>query len=195
MVSGIVLAAGKAVRMGRPKLLLELGGQPVLRRVLEAALRSSLDEVSCVVREPEAMAGRVALAHDRLHWIANPAADRGQSTSIVAGLRALHNRSEAALFVAGDQPMITAELIDALLDHFKSSKAWIIAPAYRGEARNPVLFRRELFSELLGLTGDRGGRGLMQKFPAQTALIEWRDERPFLDLDTSEDYEKLKRFF
>jgi molybdenum cofactor cytidylyltransferase len=68
----------------------------------------------------------------------------------------------------------------------------IVAPKFNGEARNPVLFRRELFPELLKLTGDRGGRALLEKHRKKTTLVEWPDELPFLDIDLPEDYERLK---
>jgi molybdenum cofactor cytidylyltransferase len=68
----------------------------------------------------------------------------------------------------------------------------IVAPKYKGQARNPVLFRRELFPDLLTLTGDRGGRALLEKHRKKAALIEWKEEAPFLDIDGAENYERLK---
>jgi molybdenum cofactor cytidylyltransferase len=55
-----------------------------------------------------------------------------------------------------------------------------------------VLFRRNLFPELLQLSGDRGGHVLIEKHRNKTALVEWKDEIPFLDIDVHEDYERLK---
>lgn len=193
MISGIVLAAGSAERMGRQKLLLELKGKPVLERVLEAALASDLDEVICVVRELGEIQEKIPLRHEKLRWIQNEKAQEGLSTSVIAGLRAASPKSEAALFLVGDQPMVKAELINGLIELFRKEKAPIVAPVYQGESRNPVLFRRELFPEILKLTGDRGARGLIEKYRDQTARLEWDDETPFVDLDTWEDYLRLSR--
>ena len=192
MISAVVLAAGRAERMGEQKLLLPLNDKPVLQWVLESALSSSLQEVTCVVRDLKPVRQRITLAHDRLHWLVNYAADRGQSTSVIAGLWAIDPRSEGALFLVGDQPLVREDLIDALIERFEQSSALIVAPSFKGRARNPVLFRRELFPELLKLTGDRGGRLLIEKYKNSTDLVEWHQEMPFLDIDVREDYERLK---
>ena len=192
MISAVVLAAGRAERMGEQKLLLPLNDKPVLQWVLESALSSSLHEVTCVVRDLKPIRQRITLAHSRLHWLVNYAADRGQSTSVIAGLWAIDPRSEGALFLVGDQPLVRKDLIDALIERFEQSSALIVAPSFKGRARNPVLFRRELFHELLKLTGDRGGRLLLEKYKSGTDLVEWHQEMPFLDIDVREDYEKLK---
>jgi molybdenum cofactor cytidylyltransferase len=83
-------------------------------------------------------------------------------------------------------------LLDALIQRFEQSSALIVAPSFKGQARNPVLFRRELFPELLRLTGDRGGRFLIEKHKRRTDFVEWQQEMPFIDIDVREDYERLK---
>lgn len=193
MISAVVLAAGRAERMGEQKLLLPLGGKPVLQWVLESALAADLHEVICVVRDLRPIREQISLADDRLCWLVNYAADRGQSTSVVAGLWAIDPKSDGALFLVGDQPMIRSELIDAMVDRFESSSACIVAPSFEGQTRNPVLFRRNVFPELLQLRGDHGGRVLIEKNRDKTVLVEWDDEIPFMDLDVREDYERLKQ--
>lgn len=192
MVSGIVLAAGEAKRMGLQKLLLDFRGKPVLQWVLEAALISDLKEVICVVRGQKEVRQRVSLGEDKLRWVTNYHAHQGQSTSLAAGLRAVSPRSSAALFLVGDQPLIRTELINRMVDLYLRSAAPIVAPVFHGENRNPVLFHRDLFPELLQLTGDRGGRSLIDKHREKAAFLECDDEAPFLDLDIWPDYERLK---
>ena len=121
-----------------------------------------------------------------------PALHRGQSTSVIAGLWAANPNSDGVIFIVGDQPLIRKELIDALIEKFEDSSASIVAPIFNGEARNPVLFRRDVFPDLLNLTGDRGGRSLLDKYRQQTALVDWKEELPFLDIDVAADYERLK---
>ena len=193
MIAGVVLAAGEAQRMGRQKLLLDLRGKPILQWVLEAALSSELDEVVCVVREANEIQKGISLKDDKLRWVTNEKASEGQNTSVIAGLKAISPQSEAALFLVGDQPLLKRDLIDGLIDLFRKTAALIVAPTFQGQTRNPVLFRKELFPEFLELTGDRGGRGLIEKYKEKTALLEWKDGAPFLDVDTREDYEALKR--
>lgn len=192
MISAVILAAGRAERMGEPKLFLPLGGKPVLQWVIESALASDLDEIVCVSRELESARRQIKLADARLFWLLNYAADRGQSTSVIAGLWAVNPASDGVMFLLGDQPLIRKELINSLIEKFEESSALIVAPKFKDEARNPVLFRRELFPDLLKLTGDRGGRALLETHRKQTALVEWKDEASFLDIDEPADYERLK---
>lgn len=191
MISAVILAAGRAQRMGEQKLLLPLRGKPVLQWVLEAVLAANVAEVICVARDLESVRQGISLADPRLYWLVNYAADRGQSTSVIAGLWAIDPHSDGALFLVGDQPMIRTELIDALIERFENGSAWIVAPSFHGQPRNPVLFRRDLFPELLQLTGDRGGRMMIEKYRDSTALVEWQDEIAFMDVDVREDYERL----
>jgi len=193
MISAVVLAAGRAQRMGEQKLFLPLRGKPVLQWVLETALASDVHEVICVVRDLKSVRPGIRLVDERLFWLVNHAADRGQSTSVVAGLWATNPKSQGALFLVGDQPMVQRELTDSLIQRFKSSPALIIAPTFGGQPRNPVLFRRDLFPELLKLTGDRGGRVLLEKYVDKAELVEWHEEAPFIDIDVREDYERLNK--
>ena len=193
MISGIILAAGAAQRMGQQKLLLDLKGKPILQWVLEAALSSELDEVVCVVREANEIQKGISLKDDKLRWVTNEKASEGQNTSVIAGLKAINPQSEAALFLVGDQPLVKRDLIDGLIDLFRKTAALIVAPTFQGQTRNPVLFHRDLFPELLKLAGDRGGRGLIEKYKNKTVFLEWKEEAPFLDVDRWEDYERLKR--
>jgi molybdenum cofactor cytidylyltransferase len=178
--------------MGEQKLLLPLAGKPVLQWVLESAVASDVAEVVCVVRSLELLPARIAVHDAKLVWLVNDKADRGQSTSVIAGLWAINPESAGALFMVGDQPLVQTELINTLISRFKQSSALIDAPTYCGEPRNPVLFRRDLFPELLQLSGDRGGRGLLAKHAARTEFVEWQDGVSFMDLDVREDYERLK---
>jgi molybdenum cofactor cytidylyltransferase len=192
MISSVILAAGRAESMGEPKSLLPLRGKPVLQWVLESALASVVHEVVCVVHDLKTLRRRISLVDKRLYWLTNHAADRNQSTSLIAGLWAIDPKSNGALFLAGDQPMIRPELINALVERFEKGEALIVAPSFQGQSRNPVLFRRDLFGELLQLTGDRDGRVLIQKYRKKTALVEWKDELSFKDIDVYSDYERIK---
>jgi molybdenum cofactor cytidylyltransferase len=187
MISSIVLAAGRAENLGEQNLLLPLRGKPVLQWILESALASDLHEIVCVVRDLRAVRRRISLADERLYWIINDAADRGQSTSVIGGLWAINPKSDGALFLVGDQPMIQSKLIDSLVKRFRSSAALIVAPNFQGQVRNPILFRRDLFPELLQLTGDRDLRLLREKYRRKTAVVKWNDETSFMEIDLGDE--------
>jgi molybdenum cofactor cytidylyltransferase len=192
MISAVVLAAGKGERMGESKLFLPWRGKTVLQWVLECVLASAVREVICVVRDLAAARAYISVTDERLSWLVNDQADAGQSSSVLAGLWAVNGRSDRALFVVGDQPMLDSALLDALIDRSKRISAPIVAPSFKGEIRNPVLFRRELFPELLKLKGDYGGRSLIKKFREGVELVEWDEETTFMDIDDQKDYERLK---
>jgi molybdenum cofactor cytidylyltransferase len=103
-----------------------------------------------------ASAGRgITIENERLIWLLKYGAAGGPNSSMIAGLWAIDPKSDGVLFLAGDQPFIRSELIDALIERFESGHALIVAPSFQGQPRNPLLFRRELFPDLLKLTGDR----------------------------------------
>jgi molybdenum cofactor cytidylyltransferase len=192
MISSVVLAAGRADRAREQGLLLPLRDKPVLQLVLESALASDLHEIVCVVRDLEAVRRRISLVDERLYWLTNQATDQGQSGSVIAGLWAIDPKSDGALLLMGNQPMVRRELINSLVERFENTHALIVAPSFQGQTRNPVLFRRDLFPQLLQLTGDQSGRVLIEKYRKKTALVEWNNEVSFMGIDVREDYEKMK---
>ena len=192
MVSAVVLAAGRAKNIGEQKALLPLRDEPVLQRVLEGALASRVREVVCVVSDLASAGQHLTIANERLIWLLKYGADGAPNSSMIAGLWAIDPKSDGVLFLAGDQPFIRSELIDALIERFESGHALIVAPSFQGQPRNPLLFRRELFPDLLKVAGEQSGRALLEKNRDKAELIPWAEEIPFFDIDVRTDYEHLK---
>jgi molybdenum cofactor cytidylyltransferase len=191
MVSAVVLAAGRVESMEEQKVLLPLRDKPVLQRVLEGALASKLREVVCVVSDFTSAGRHITVENERLIWLVNYGGG-GPNSSMIAGLWAIDPSSDGVLFLAGDQPFIRSELIDALIERFESGHALIVAPSFQGQPRNPLLFRRQLFPDLLKLTGDRSGLALLEKHRDRAELVPWGEEIPFFDIDVRTDYEHFK---
>ncbi len=189
-VAAVVLAAGGSKRMGQPKQLLPIDGQPMVRRVVQAVCRAALAQVVVVVG---AQGERVAqaLADLELEVVYNPAWEQGMSTSLRAGLGALRPEIEAALLVLADQPGLTPAVLSALVEGYRASRARIVAPFYRGRRGNPVLFARALFDELGQVEGDKGGRALLVRFEQEVMHVNLDDGAILLDVDTRQDYEEL----
>ncbi|ABZ85216.1 conserved hypothetical protein [Heliomicrobium modesticaldum Ice1] len=99
------------------------------------------------------------------------------------------------LFLPGDQPFIEPLLIAAMANAFfqKNDRRAIVVPRHAGQWRSPVLFGVAWRSALSTLTGDQGGRDLIQKNPGCLVSVDWADEGPFADVDTWTDYEALQR--
>lgn len=190
VMAAIVLAAGLARRMGQPKLLLELGGAPVIRRSVEAVIAAGLDEVVVVV-PPANAAIQDALGGLAVRFAVNPSPEAGQAGSVVAGVRALRpGTTTAALITLGDQPGVPPPVISRLLEVLRTTGKPIVAPVYREGRGNPVLFSASIFPELLALAGDRGARSVVDADPERVALVRFDLPMP-PDLDTPEDYERL----
>ena len=191
MIAGIVLAAGRSSRLGRPKQLLPVLGEPLLRHTLHRVLASSLDNVVLVVGH-DADTIRDAVAGLSLDVVFNPDAALGQSTSVRAGLAALSPDVDAAVFILGDQPSINPDVIDALISAWRESRAPILAPLYEDGMGNPVLFDRRVFPKLAALQGDTGARPVVQAYHASgdLQLVPAAGPAP-PDVDTEADYDAL----
>ena len=190
-IAAIILAAGSASRMGSPKQLLDWGGRPLVRVVAEHALAARLDRVLVVVGAAgDAVAA--ALAGLPVEIVENPAYAEGQSTSLRAGVAALGPEVGAALVLLGDQPFVTPAIIERLVGAWRTSDAAIVAPVYRGQRGNPVLFARAVFDELLAVQGDQGARAILAADPARIRTVPFDDDRPLADIDTLEDYQRLQ---
>ncbi len=185
--AGVVLAAGQSARFGAPKVLLEWQGVPLVRRAAEVAIEAGLDPVIVVVGE-HADAIRAALEELAVDIVSNPAWVEGQSTSLRAGLSAAAGAG-CAVFLLADQPCLTAETLLALLSAHRGSLAPVVAPRVGGQRANPVLFDRVTFADLGSITGDRGGRAVIEHWPVR--FVDMQDERLLVDIDTPEDYRRL----
>jgi molybdenum cofactor cytidylyltransferase len=192
MVSAIVLAAGKSEPTEKPKLFLPLGGKTVLQWVLESVLATAVSEVICVVRDLLPVRAHISLVDERLSWLVNDQADMRRSSSVIAGLWAVDRRSDGALFVAGDQTMLDRALIDALIERFEKGAAPIVAPHFRGAIRNPAIFRRELFHELLKLKGDHDGRAVIKKYRARLERLPWSEKATSINIANQKDHARIK---
>ena len=186
-IAALFLAAGSSRRMGRPKLLLELGGKALIRRAVEQAAASRADEVVVVVGPNRAEMER-ALAGTGARLVDNPDHLSGMASSLRAGLRALGPAVGAAVVLLGDQPFQGAEIINRLIETYRLGGAPIVVPLYAGRRGNPVLFDRSLFAELARQDGDQGGREVIAADLGRVATVPFESERPQRDLDTWDDY-------
>jgi molybdenum cofactor cytidylyltransferase len=190
VIAAVVLAAGLSRRMGQAKLLMPVGGRAIVRYVVESVLAGGVDLV-WVVTGPDVEPIEAALAGLEVQIAVNPAPEEGQASSLRAGIAALPASVDAVLIALGDQPSLAPSIIPALLAARRTSPKLIVAPRYRDGQGNPVLFKREIFPELLRLTGDQGARPIIQKEPARVEWVELDLPMP-PDVDTLDDYEKIR---
>lgn len=196
-VGAVLLAAGAGRRMGgRPKMLLELGGVPLVVRQLVALSGAGVDEV-VVVLGHHADAVEAAIGHFPITLVRNPAPDEGQASSVRAGLQALSPGLDAVIVALADQPLIGSQDITALISAFrKRGDALMVVPRVAADGGdpqpgNPVIFDGALREQWLSGAADLACRKWRQ---AHGELVSWldTDNRRFrVDIDTPGDLERF----
>lgn len=192
MICALVLAAGRSERMGTQKLLLPLGGKPVITRIVDELQQSPLEQIFVVVgREGKAI--QQALKNRTVSFVTNPDFTGDMLGSIRCGLRALPTRCGAVLMALGDQPNITAQLVGKLITAFLQSRRGIIVPAHAGHRGHPVLVAKRYCEELLHQFEGAGLRGLLEAHSDDIFRLDVPDAATLQDMDTPEDYQRHLR--
>ncbi len=188
-MTAVVLAAGRASRMGEEKLLLPLGGAPVIRHVVEAVLAARPRETIVVVnpRNRDAIVGALRGLDPRV--VCNDRFADGIATSIAAGVAAASAASEGVILVQGDQPFVTTDMLLALVAAWQEERPAFVAASYGGLRTTPVLFARALYPELRALEGDVGARSVLARHRGATVAFP---EAAGSDLDTKADYQAVR---
>lgn len=189
-VIGIILAAGESSRMGAIKQMLPFKGKTILQWVIDNAIASSLQEVIAVIGHRAELIEPIIAGKD-LKVVINNDYRKGQSSSILTGLLALPEETEAVLFILGDQPLVAPETINRILNAYKDSQYPIVLPVFNGIRGNPVLFSRETFFHLKSLDGDCGARPLFKEYDGNILEVPVDDPNIRFDLDTEDDYRRL----
>jgi molybdenum cofactor cytidylyltransferase len=176
--------------MGRPKQLLRYRGKTLLRHAVDAAMGSRCRPVIVVVGAQSRLM-RDELIGLPVGIVENSDWDRGMGASIRAGLGALiADRTPPAVTITlCDQPAVTLELINQLIDRHDIDKPPIVASFYNGILGVPALFDRQLFDELLHLNDSSGARELIRRHAHVTARIDFAQGA--IDVDTPDDFDRL----
>jgi molybdenum cofactor cytidylyltransferase len=192
-VLGLVLAAGASTRMGRPKQLAELGGQPLLEHVLRALEDAPVDGVVVALGANAAeVRARVDLGR-AVPLVVEDWAE-GMGHVLASALAAEPARGHRATVVLlGDQPLVSGRAVARLVEAWRSGAGPVVTAAYGGRPGHPKLFDHRLLPELRRLSGDAGARDLLAANPGWVHQVEVGDLGSDADVDVEDDLRRVGR--
>lgn len=187
----IILAAGASTRLGTPKQLLTYGGQSLLFRATKTALASICQPV-VIVLGAYAEPLKQEVKDLPVEVVENPNWTEGMSSSIRTGITAINHFSDkidAAILMLCDQPFVSVDIINNLVETYRVTNQLIIASEYSESLGVPALFSRSLFAELLILKGAEGAKRVITKYSNKVDKIAFSDGA--VDIDTPHDYQEF----
>jgi len=192
MLSMVVLAAGKSTRMRGPnKLLAHVEGVPMIRSVVQTALRSKVDEVVVVLGWEEEKI-RSALSGLDCKMVVNRNFEQGQSSSVKVGLSQINPSSRAVLILPGDVAKIDTCSINMVIERYDQGGCLIVVAGHEGKSGHPILFDKQLFPEIARINEETFGlKAVIKKHQDEVCLVETGSEYVLKDVDTTNDLEKL----
>ena len=194
-MAGVVLAAGMSQRMGGNKLLLDLGGQPVVRWAVRRALDAGLAPVLVVFGYE---ADRVQNVLEGLAYepVVNREYEQGIDRSVKIGIAHVPDDADAAVVMLADMPLVTAEMIAATVSRYRETGAPLVISEYDGVCAPPTLYDRSLFCEFAAADG-RGegcGKRIVKRHRDVAVALAFRGDA-ITDLDVPEDYARVQSTF
>jgi molybdenum cofactor cytidylyltransferase len=193
-IAALILAAGQSKRMGQEnKLLLPYGDETVLTHVLDQVKQAGLMS-KFVVTGHQAQEVAQELSHHDVTFFHNDLFDEGIATSVKLGISSLPEDVDAALIILGDMPDISVNILSQIMAAYDPAQGRsIIIPKHNGKRGNPILWDCEFFSEFDRLEGDMGAKILLSEYPEYIHEVEVGSDAIFLDIDTYEAYEQLRK--
>lgn len=182
--AAVIMAAGGSSRMGSLKQLIQIHGRSLLRCAAEAACAAQVEDVVIVLGH-EAARLRGELRGLRARVVENAAWQTGMRSSLQAGIRALAPETQAALFMVCDQPHVTTEHLNALIDALPASGLDPVASGYSGTVGVPAIIPRTYFADLLALPGETGAKSFLLAHAARIKIVPFPGGEA--DIDTPAD--------
>ncbi len=184
-IAGVVPAAGRSLRMGRPKSLLDAGGgRTFIERVATTLARGGCAPVVVVLRDVNAPEGALA-RRVGARVVANPSPEEGPVASVRCALRALPAGVGGIAVLPVDHPLVEPTTIEELIAAFDAdAEPDAVVPTYQGRRGHPVLLRSTLFAEIMEDDLAEGLRTVLRRDPARVRELAVDDPGVLADLDT-----------
>lgn len=183
----IVLAAGESKRMGSPKMLLDFGGKTMLERVIENVTASEIPNVLVVMgAEREKLTEIIERLPVSLCF--NENYKEGMLSSVKCGFRNVPQDTDAVLVFQGDQPFISPEVVNSVIEKYLSSDFGLVVPVFDGKRGHPLLIGQKYFSKIEFLDSSEGLRSLTRKNSKDVLEVNTNQPGILRDFDTYADY-------
>jgi molybdenum cofactor cytidylyltransferase len=195
MISGILLAAGESSRMeGAFKPLLAWGSGTVIDACVKSLRDSRLGQIIVVLGHREAEI-RSRLAGSGVEFAINPDYKLGMLSSVKTALSQLSPQSTAVLIALVDQPMVTAEMINQIIDAYEKGDKRVVLPVYEGRHGHPIILSRDFEEEIMRLEdlSPEGLRTLINAYRDEILEVPVNSAAVTDDIDRPEDYERLSK--
>ena len=190
MLAAVILSGGASTRMGSPKALLPYQGRPFLEHLLEVVQNPRIG-VRRVVLGAHAEPIARAIPLDPCEIVINDQWEKGQLNSIQAGLRSLPSGTDGMIVCLIDHPLISARLVDALIDQFYATRAPVVLPVYEGRRGHPVIFSAAVYGELDRAPADVGARSVVWSHSREVSEYPTLEEGCVLNLNDPETFDRV----
>jgi molybdenum cofactor cytidylyltransferase len=184
----IILAAGESKRMKTPKMLLPFKGKTIIEKVIENVVSSDVDNTVVVIGASHNEILNIIAEMPVMHCY-NDNYKKGMLSSVICGFQSLPENIEGAVVFQGDQPMISAPVINTLINAWRKSGKGIVIPVFEKKRGHPIFIAKKYINEIAKLNPDEGLRSLTVKFRDDVSEVEVETPEILRDIDTKEDYE------
>lgn len=188
-IGALILAAGESKRMGEPKLLLPFGERTIIETVVDNIVQSKVDEILLVLGS-NAEKIEEKIKDFPLRITVNPHFQKGMLSSVQWGFKGLSEKVQGVLVCLGDQPSISTDVIDKIIEAYKQTGKGIVVPTYNKNRGHPVLIDMKYLEEVQNLGADVGLRGVVYDHPEDTLEVEVESPAILKDIDNPDDYSK-----
>ena len=195
MIAGLYLAAGSGRRFGSNKLLQPVGGQPLFSHGLHHCLKSQLTEIQVVIGpRPSGVENEIRKHHGvepRLKFVVNNDPARGMVSSLRAGFRSVRDTRDGAMVLLADMPLVTADIIDALIESFEKTGG-IVIPECDGILCHPRVIPARLFDDFIQLGDDESGAKIIEAHAGEIVRLRVGVASNYVDIDHPDDVISLE---
>lgn len=185
----MILAAGESKRMGQPKLLLPFGEKTIIETIVEKVISSRVDN-TLVVLGSEREEVEQKIKNFPVQVAFNADYPSGMLSSVLCGLGAMPEETKAVVVVLGDQPSVSKEVIDKIVDAYQKTGKGIVLPVFKKERGHPVIIDMKYKDEIERLSPDIGLRGTVYSHPEDILEVDVDTPNILKDIDDEADYKR-----